>query len=181
MDTSKLSQGQIVAAIGGIVLIVSLFLSWLEGPFGGSASAFDAFSGMDIIMLIVGIAAIVWAAAVAMGGAASLPPRTGWFLTVFGLVVFGWALGWNLEFGSAGFGAWLAMFASLAIAYGGFSELELTTRVTPSARPRTTPPPTRTPSGTAGPAGTGGGPPGPGPGAGGPAGTGGLSDPPPRG
>ncbi len=63
MDIGRLRQDQLIAAIGGLVLIISLFLSWSEVDLAGgsgSASAFDAFSGMDIILLLIGIAALVW-------------------------------------------------------------------------------------------------------------------------
>ena len=70
MDMSKLSQGQMIAGVGGIVLIVSLFLDWISTPFGGG-TAFDVFSGMDIIMLLIGVAAVAYAALPALGSAGS--------------------------------------------------------------------------------------------------------------
>jgi hypothetical protein len=77
MDTSRMSQGHMVAGVGGVLLIVGLFLDWVSGL----GNAFDAFSGMDIIMLIIGIVAIAWAASAGMGAATPpalsgmLPPR----------------------------------------------------------------------------------------------------------
>ncbi len=69
MDTARLSQGQIIAAAGGLVLIISLFLDWtsrltisLVGAASittGGANAWNVFSGMDILMALVGLAAIV--------------------------------------------------------------------------------------------------------------------------
>lgn len=126
MDMSKLNQGQIIAGLGGIVLVVSLFLSWVSGftvsvatgSASTSASAFDAFSGMDIIMLIVGIAALGLAVAGATG--TNLPPGAAPIVSLLGVVVFGWALGWCLENSNAGFGAWLGLVASVAIVFGAF-------------------------------------------------------------
>jgi hypothetical protein len=113
MDTSRMSQGQMVAAIGGVLLIIALFLSWEEG-----ASAFDIFSGMDIIMLIIAIVAVVWGAAAGMG-AATPPMLSGLLVGVLGVVVLGFALGFDLEAGDADIGAWLALVASIAIAWAG--------------------------------------------------------------
>jgi hypothetical protein len=117
-----LSRGQLIAGIGGIVLIIAQFLSWADAPIGNaSESAFDAFSIMDILMLLVGIAAAGYAAATAMDSAASLPRETPWIVAMLGLLVGGWALGWDLEFDTAGFGAWIALFGCAAIAFGGYA------------------------------------------------------------
>ena len=119
MDTSKLTQGQMIVGIGGVVLVIAQFLSWASGL--ADSSAFDQFSIMDIIMLAVGLAAAAYAAAIGTGRSASVPPDAGLILTALGLLVVGWALGWDLEFPFAGFGAWLALAAGIAIAYGGFT------------------------------------------------------------
>jgi hypothetical protein len=119
VDMSNLSRGQLIMAGGGLVLIISLFLSWVS-ILGVSGSAFDAFSGMDIIMLIIGIAALAYGVMMAMGGSVGLPGNAALILALLGVVVFGWALGWDLEEPNAGFGAWLGLFASIAIAYGGY-------------------------------------------------------------
>ncbi len=108
-----------IVGVGGIVLVVSQFLSWVSA-FGLSASAFDAFSGMDIIMLVVGIAAIAFAAMVAMNANANVPANAALILSALGLIVVGWALGWDLESGDAGIGAWLGLISGAAITYGGF-------------------------------------------------------------
>ncbi len=114
MDASRMSQGQMVAGAGGVLLIVGLFLDWVSG-FG---NAFDAFSGMDIIMLIIAIVAIAWAASAAMG-TATPPALSGMLVGLLGLIVLGWALGWDLENSDAGLGSWLSLVASIAIAWGG--------------------------------------------------------------
>jgi len=120
MNTSKLTPGQMIAAAGGLVLIISLFLSWIEGPVGGSANAWDSFSAMDIILLLIGLAAIALAAVAATEGTMRAPSEAGLILTLLGAIAFGWALGWDLENSSAGIGSWLALFSSIAITYGGY-------------------------------------------------------------
>ncbi len=122
MDIGRLRQDQLIAAIGGLVLIISLFLSWSEVDLGGgsgSASAFDAFSGMDIILLLIGIAALALAVATAVEARVTLPARADLILALLGIFAVGWTLGWVLEDPSAGIGAWLGLLASLAIAFGG--------------------------------------------------------------
>jgi hypothetical protein len=109
-----------VLGIGGILLVISLFLSWASA-FGASASAFDLFSGMDIIMLVIGIAAVAYAASVAAGSSARAPSGSPLILAALGLVVLGWALGWDIETSGAGVGSWLALIASAAITYGAFT------------------------------------------------------------
>jgi hypothetical protein len=127
MDTSKVSQGEMIAAGGGVLLIISLFLDWFSASasFGNvtvsaSGNAFDVFSGMDIIMLIVGIAAIALAGAAALEASGSVPLNAGWVLALLGVGTAGWALGWDLEFSNAGIGAWLGLVAAIVIAFGGF-------------------------------------------------------------
>ncbi len=119
MDIGRLRQDQLIAAIGGLVLIISLFLSWSEVDLGGSASAFDAFSGMDIILLLIGIAALGLAVVTAVEARVTLPARADLILALLGIFAVGWTLGWVLEDPSAGIGAWLGLLATLAIAFGG--------------------------------------------------------------
>jgi hypothetical protein len=115
MDTTRMSQGQMVAAVGGVLLIVALFLTWGDG-----ANAFDAFSGMDIIMLIIGIIAVAWGVAAGMG-AVTPPALSGMLVGLLGVAVLGFTLGTDLEVDDADIGAWLALAASIAIAWGGLS------------------------------------------------------------
>lgn len=162
MDTTKLSQGQMVAAIGGLVLIISLFLDWTSGVSvtvgsttvsGGGGNAFDVFSGMDIILLIIGIASIALAGAAAMDAAAGVPSNAAWLLALLGVGAIGWSLGWDLENDNAGVGAWLGLVASIAIAYGAFEASRLprsVPRPRPTARPEEPVEPAA-PSGSTGP------------------------------
>lgn len=71
--TEKTTTGRLIAAIGGIVLIVSLFLTWYTfkasasvGGYSSSSStggsAWDVFGLIDLILLVVGVLAILPAA-----------------------------------------------------------------------------------------------------------------------
>jgi hypothetical protein len=127
MDTSRVSKGQTIAAVGGLVLIISLFLDWTSGftisTVGistGGVSAWNAFSGMDILMALVGVAAIAIAVATMMGAMIEAPMKLDRVVALLGVGTIGWALGWDLEDPNAGLGAWLGLLAAIAIAYGGF-------------------------------------------------------------
>jgi hypothetical protein len=153
MDMSKVSQGQMIAGIAGVVLLVSLFLDWVSGititnPVtgasisGGGGSAFDVFSAMDIIMLIVAVVAIAWAVAPAAGQ--TVPPQSGLIIGLLGVAIVGFTLGFVLETSDAGIGAWLGFVASIALTYGAF-ESNRQPVAAPAAAPTTpaAPPPTR--------------------------------------
>ena len=109
MDASRMSQGQMIAGAGGVLLIIGLFLSWGDG-----ANAFDVFSGMDIIMLIVAIVAVAWGALAGMG-AVTPPALSGMLVGLLGVAVLGFTLGTDLEAPNADIGAWLSLVASTAI------------------------------------------------------------------
>jgi hypothetical protein len=136
VDMSRINQGQMIAGVGGVVLLISLFLDWISVPFGG-ASAFDVFSGMDIIMLIIAVIAIGWAGAAAAGQ--TVPPSSGWIVGLLGVLVAGWCLGWDLENSNAGIGSWLALVGSIAMAWGGLGASLRPTTSTAAPTSTTTP------------------------------------------
>jgi hypothetical protein len=129
MDSSRLSQGYLIAGIGGVVLLSSLFLDWISGltitvgaaSLSTSGNAWDVFSGMDILMALVGLAAIVLTGAVTMGATIRTPANVPLILGLVGVGTIGWALGWDLENANAGIGGWLGLAGAVAIAYGGFA------------------------------------------------------------
>ena len=158
MDTSKVSQGELIAAVGGVLLIISLFLDWFSASasiagvsVSASGNAFDVFSGMHIIMLIVGIAAVALAGAAALDAASNVPRGGALVLALLGVGAIGWTLGYDLETSNAGIGAWLALVAAIAIAFGGF-EASGERRAAPASSAATTAPTGPvTPAGSAGP------------------------------
>src|SRR5436309_5413990 len=54
----RLETGSLVAALGGLLLLVSLFLDW----FGPGLSAWDAFEVWDLVLAGLGIAVMLVAA-----------------------------------------------------------------------------------------------------------------------
>jgi hypothetical protein len=117
MDISKLRQSQLIVGGAGVLLVISLFLDWV------GVSAFSAFSVMDIIMLLVGLGAVGYAAIPASGSEMTLPRDSSWIVLLLAVGVVGWALGIALEDAAAGLGAWLGLIASLAIAFGAYVEV----------------------------------------------------------
>jgi hypothetical protein len=78
MDTSRLTPGDISAGVGGIVLLVSLWLNWygvsvnVRGfSASSSASGWEVLTTIDIILFLIALAAIVLVATKAAG---ALPP-----------------------------------------------------------------------------------------------------------
>jgi hypothetical protein len=125
MDTSRLSQGQMIAAASGVVLIISLFLKWkgIDVPGGGSASGWKVEDSLDIYLLILGVIAIV---PVAMSGQDDLPYLTteSKVLTaVIGLVMMIAVLLFHGDGVSLKFGFWLALLAVVGITIGQFQAM----------------------------------------------------------
>ena len=59
-DRNRLSQGELIAGIGGIVLLVSMFMDWYGvkvktslGTFGGGLGGPDAWQAFSLIDIII--------------------------------------------------------------------------------------------------------------------------------
>ena len=141
-NTGRLTQGQLIAAVGAAALFLSLFLTWDDAAGG---SGWSTFSGMNIIMLLIALATLAYVGMTAVD--AEIPSGSEWLLFLLGVLTVGWAFGWDLETPSAGVGAWLGLLAALAVAYG---TSEATIRRVPvrvrsprTARSRSSTPPSR--------------------------------------
>jgi hypothetical protein len=115
---SRLSYGAVAAGAGGLLLILGLFLKWDEG-FGGSANAFDLFSIVDLILLLIGVLAVAFAVIEAMGMQVNLPVDRTRTLTVLGIIATSIVWTFLLESENQKIGLILAAIASLAILAGG--------------------------------------------------------------
>jgi hypothetical protein len=120
-----LSYGALAAGIGGLVLILSLFLDWFGGTatvgfstVDTTASAFDTFSITAIFLLLVGLLAVAFAALEVTGAQVQLPFNRVRVLTILGIISTSIVLTWLLE-SDAKVGNILALFASIAILAGG--------------------------------------------------------------
>jgi len=81
MDTSRISFGEMVAAVSGVALFIVMFLPWYGVSAGGlslNVNAWESFSFIDILLLLVALLAIGLALARATGNLpADLPAPAG--------------------------------------------------------------------------------------------------------
>jgi hypothetical protein len=152
MDTSRLTTGDIVAGVGGVVLLVSLFLPWYGvsvSASGFSASAtgtgWEALGFIDILLFLVSLAAIAIVAAKASG---NLSPDVPAPVVLLGLGALAVLLviyriidipagdvpdGVDL---SRKLGVFIALIGAAAVAYGGWrTNEESPGRVAPTTPP----------------------------------------------
>jgi hypothetical protein len=146
MDLSKLRRGEIIAAAGGIVLLVALFvLDWyavgvdVSTPFGDIASSgleFGAWDGQgftgtiaNLVILAAAIAAVGLAVVTATSRTVTLPVAASALTAGLGVAAVVMVFlrmvfqpGQN-EFIELRFGIWLALIASAVIAYGGWESM----------------------------------------------------------
>lgn len=125
MNNPRANIASLIAAGGGALLVLSLFLGWIGGG-GESLSGWKLFSLADIVLFVIAIAAIALGAAHAAGQGASLPDflRPS-LLKPIGIVALTISLIFAIELTSGEsdadlkFGAILAVLASAAILAGG--------------------------------------------------------------
>jgi hypothetical protein len=153
MDTSRLTIGDMIAGVGGIVLLISLFLPWYGASVSvagfsasSSASGWEVLSFVDILLFLISLAAIAIVAAKATG---QLPAEVPAALMLLGLGALAVLLVLfriiDIPAGdvpdevdlSRKVGIFLALIGAGAVAYGGWR----TNTETPGARVATTTPP----------------------------------------
>jgi len=137
VELSRLRQGDLVAGVGGVVLLVVMFLDWYSA--GGSATfqgqdidislgfnAWQAFSITDLILALTALSGIALAVLTASRRSPALPVALSVITTTLGalatLLVFYRILnqpGPN-DFVEVKFGAFLGFLAVLAVAAGGY-------------------------------------------------------------
>ena len=114
----RLGYGAVAAGIGGIVLIISLFLSWFSAG-GFSQTGWESLDFTDIALLILGLLAIGYAVVEMTGAVVNLPVRREHALTVIGIIATTLTLDILIEGSNQAFGLVLATLASIAILVGG--------------------------------------------------------------
>jgi hypothetical protein len=125
VEPRRLSRGDWIAAIGGIALLVSLFLPWYSAG-DQSQTAWQAMAVDDVILAIVAVLAIgaavivgiprLRSVSVATTSLAILPAVVGLLLTVYRLVSPAPPVDVSLDVG-----AWLGLAATMAIAVGAWT------------------------------------------------------------
>jgi drug/metabolite transporter superfamily protein YnfA len=143
----KTTTGRLIAAVGGVLLIVSLFLSWyginVSGDAAQFATAFDnSFSGWqsldigDFVFFIVGLLAIAPAALDIFDLEIELPFDVGFVALIGGAISLAWIIlriidkpgpdipdvaGLNVGIGVK-FGIFVALIGAALIVFGGFRQ-----------------------------------------------------------
>jgi hypothetical protein len=129
MDVRRLRPGEWLSLAGGVALIVSLFSTWYTlsaGALTASASGWQAFTVIDVLLALVAAGGIALAVVQAVETRPALPVAASVLLVPVGfigvlLVVFRLIVqpGPN-ELVDLGAGAWLGLAATLAISAGAW-------------------------------------------------------------
>lgn len=142
-DRNRLSQGELIAGIGGLVLLISMWMDWYGakvktslGSFGGGIggpNAWQSFSLIDLILFLVALLAIGVAVMRGMNRMPSMPYPPATLLAVAGGIAFLLVL---FRFLVQPFdvpdqvdvtrrlGIYLGLLATAAIAYGGWRAMQ---------------------------------------------------------
>jgi hypothetical protein len=164
VDTSKLSVGDQIAAVSGIVLLIALFLPWygVDVSVGGfsaseSANAWEALDFIDILLFLIALVAIGVPVAKAAGSMPDDVPGPMIVLAAGGLAVLLVLFrlidlptpdvsGSGIDF-SRKFGIFLGLIAAVGVTYGGWrANEEAPVSSAPAAPPPPPPAPTDTPA-----------------------------------
>jgi hypothetical protein len=115
----------VVAAVGAVLLLVSLFLEWYKSPPGHTLTAWTSFEVLDLVLAALAVVALM-AVAERFGYPAPVPGRS---LTAIGLVTLVIVVSQLLNHPpiaidrSPEVGAWLALGSAILIAAGGLTAL----------------------------------------------------------
>jgi hypothetical protein len=129
MDTQRLSQGQMISGVAGLVLLISLFLKWAgsEVPGTDSLSAWKLPIGtFDIYLLILAFFAMLPAIAELTGAGIEVPfvdAAAAFLLAVIGVVQLVWLLIDPGEGVDLKIGFWIALIATIGIVVGSYQAM----------------------------------------------------------
>ena len=145
MDLSKLRRGELIAGVGGIVLLLALFIfDWygvdvnITTPFGdiGGGADFGAWDGQgftgtiaNLVILAAAVAAVGLAILTATARTVALPVAASALTAGLGIAAVAMVLlrmvfqPGDDEFIELRFGIWLALISSAVIAYGGWEAM----------------------------------------------------------
>jgi hypothetical protein len=127
MDLRRLRPGELLAAAGGIALLALTVVAWYDRPGGGSASAWAAFTVLDVALALAGLAGVLLAVLNAARRTPALPVFAEvWTTALAGLVAL--AVFYRLVDKPGGYdavapGGYLGLGATLLIAAGAFRSL----------------------------------------------------------
>jgi outer membrane biosynthesis protein TonB len=162
VDSSKLGVGEIIAGISGLALFVFMFLPWYGvdsvggfGVSGADASAWEAFSFIDILLFLVAVVVVGLVIVQMAESTPDMPVPPAQILTIAGvvaLVLILFRLVFAPDFNTEGLdvdvdlgrkiGIFLGLIAAAGITYGGWRAMQETPMPSPTPDPT---PPTPTP------------------------------------
>lgn len=134
MDLSRLRRGQVIAAAGGVALLVVMFLEWysvggVDGVRSQGATAWQSFGVLDVILALVALLAIALALLGATQRSPALPVATAVITSAAGTVALLLVLyrildppGPN-ESVEVSYGAYAGFLCVAAIAAGGWDAM----------------------------------------------------------
>jgi hypothetical protein len=141
MDTSKISFGEMIAGAAAVILFIVMFFPWYGASasvagFSASAnaSAWEAFSFVDILLFLVALVTVGLVVARAAGQMPSLPQPPGLIVAAAGalavlLILFrllvvpdGGVSGVDVDI-SRKFGIFLGLIAAAGITFGGWTAM----------------------------------------------------------
>lgn len=138
MDLNRLNTGERLAGLSGLLLLISMFVHWygVKG-FSGGADAWQAFSLIDIVLLIVAVAAMGLALLGPSRSDLELPVTASAVVTSFGALAVVLVLLRLIDppdIGVAAFaphaevtrkiGIWLGLLTSIGVAVGGYLAMQ---------------------------------------------------------
>jgi hypothetical protein len=125
VEPRRLSRGDWLAAIGGVVMLVALVLPWYSAN-GESATAWQTMAVDDVILAVAAVLAIaaafvvalprLYSLSVAATALAILPAAVGLVVTIYRLISPAPEVDVSLDVG-----AWLGLAAAAAIAVGAWT------------------------------------------------------------
>ena len=145
-DRNRIGQGELIAGISGLVLLISLWFKWYGVSFsaggilkgfsiGASASAWQAFSLIDIILFLIALIAIAAAVLRGLDRMPDLPAPVSTIVTGAGglavLLILYRLIDTPVDtHGVKGidvslkFGIFLGLFSAAGVAYGGWRAMQ---------------------------------------------------------
>jgi hypothetical protein len=124
MDLRRLRAGEWIAALSGVLLLVSLFLPWYgREPGAEDASAWQALAAVDVTLALVAAFGVTLLVVTASQRVPAVPIALSAIVTLVGLIGLLLVLIRlaNVPDGLDGreFGVWLALVATIGIVVGG--------------------------------------------------------------
>jgi hypothetical protein len=116
----------LIAAGGGLLLFISLFLNWLGADGIDSLSAWEFFDVVDIALALIALIVIAIGVMLFTGNAGNLPVAPGTIVRTASIVALAIIAAFvfdPIDFSGEGvdieFGAWLGLIASIVMLVGG--------------------------------------------------------------